>query len=170
MPGRKIHRMQMASLRERPDGEAWILEQYVGEGLTVRQLVKALDVSTCAFYEWLKEEPGRWERWKEAKRVRAETLAEETQEIADQVREDPDAVAKAGLRIKARQWLAKVLDPETFGERKEAVVQIGELHLTALREINAADTQRRIEAAKLKDAEVDVADYEVVHDDIESLL
>lgn len=184
MTGNPIHRMQLASLRDRGvEGEAWILEKYITDpAISVHKLVKLLDVSTNAFYVWLKEDPERWVRWQEAKKIRAELLAEETTEISDNVKEDPDHIAKAHLKIKTRQWLAKVLDPDTFGEKRETVVQIGELHLTAVKEINAADTTRRLAAAREKEEEEAVeADFEVMPspadqdqdpdpDDIESML
>lgn len=174
MASRPIYNSQIQSLRNRgADGELEVLEWFATGKLTVHKIVKALDVGTRPFYDWLKEDPERWGKWQEAKRLRAEMLAEDAIDIIDSAPESKEAVMKATAQAKVRQWLAACSDPERFGKRAEVNVSIGAVHLTAVEEINAADTKRRLAAAKAKEiaAPVEDADFEIVPaNDVESLL
>lgn len=63
--------------------------------------------------------------WLEAKKARAQYMAESTIEIADTVEPDRDAVAKANLRIATRKWMAASADPDEYGAKKDGpLVQI----------------------------------------------
>jgi hypothetical protein len=77
------------------------------------------------------------ERIDAARRESASALVEEAAQIADSAEPMPAAVAKAGLQVKTRQWLAERFDPERYGSRVPGVavqVNVGELFLDALRQ------------------------------------
>lgn len=54
----------------------------------------------------------------DARRDRAELLAEEALELADDADEDADAISKARLRVDVRKWAAEKADPDKFGAKK----------------------------------------------------
>ena len=64
--------------------------------------------------------------WKDAvaraRKVGASLLASDTLTIADNAEEEPQSIAKARLRIGARQWLAARMDPARFGETRHLTV------------------------------------------------
>ena len=76
-----------------------------------------------------------------AKAVWAEKLAtDECLSITDNVREDRDATAKARLQIETRHKIAGALNAK-FSQRPHVTTNhltIGELHLIAMKEVNAA--------------------------------
>lgn|SRR5574341_1216308 len=154
-------RAQIQALRDRgPEGEAEIFEDYVS-GMTLQKITEKYKVGRRSFYNWLDESPERRKLWEEARKLRAEVLADEAKDIVDEARETPDAIAKAIARAKVRQWLAAVSDPQRFGKRPDTIVQIGAVHLEAVKEINAADTERRLVEARAKEVP---PDYEFVDD------
>lgn len=57
-----------------------------------------------------------------ARRVGAAVLATDTLTIADTAEEDPQSIAKARMRINARQWLASRMDPSRFGETRHLLL------------------------------------------------
>lgn len=126
--------------------EEQVLEDYASGMKTVREIcfeeLGGIGVGVRAFYSWLHLDPNRWAAWQEAKKYRAASTAEETQTIGDQASETRDGVQHADMRIRARQWLASKLDPEAFGTKANTIIAVGELHLSAVAEINAEDTAR----------------------------
>lgn len=68
---------------------------------------------------FMAKDPDKREEYDEAARIGAGVIDEETQAIADECPADRDAVAKAALRIKTRQWRAAHLDRARFGEWKQ---------------------------------------------------
>lgn len=57
------------------------------------------------------------EAYDKAKVRQAKLLAEQTLELADESRDDPDAINAIKLQIDTRRWLAGKLQPRKFGER-----------------------------------------------------
>jgi hypothetical protein len=79
------------------------------------------------FLRWVKREPSRHERFKEAQEMRTEFLAGEILEIADGVEAvDPtsnDTVNRDKLRIDTRKWLMSAHNKKRYGEVKQ--VELG---------------------------------------------
>jgi hypothetical protein len=65
------------------------------------------------------------------------SLSDEAKSIADDVNEDPAAVAKARLRVQQRQWSAERFNAAAFGSKSTQNVSISvtALHLDALRAV-----------------------------------
>lgn len=80
-------------------------------------------VSYEDFLRWVKREPTRHERFKEAQEMRTEFLAGEILEIADGVEAvDPtsnDTVNRDKLRIDTRKWLMGAHNKKRYGETKQ---------------------------------------------------
>jgi hypothetical protein len=74
-------------------------------------------------------------RLEAARRESASALAEQTTEIADAAEAFPASIAKAGLQVRTRQWLAERFAPEQFGQKSSVAVtaNVGQLMLEALR-------------------------------------
>ena len=79
------------------------------------------------FLRWVKREPTRHERFKEAQEMRTEFLAGEILEIADGIESvDPtsnDTVNRDKLRIDTRKWLMSAHNKKRYGEIKQ--VELG---------------------------------------------
>lgn len=86
--------------------------------------------------------PGGFEelrrRLGDARRKGASVMAEEARAIADASDPTPGAVAQARARGDFRFRLAEAWDRERFGSKAAGItIDIGQLHLSALREVNA---------------------------------
>lgn len=83
-------------------------------------------VSYEDFLRWVKRDPTRHERFKEAQEMRTEFLAGEILEIADGVESvdpsAPDTVNRDKLRIETRKWLMGAHNRKRYGEKKEIEV------------------------------------------------
>lgn len=83
-------------------------------------------VSYEDFLRWIKRDPQRHERFKEAQEMRTEFLAGEILEIADGVGAiDPtsnDTVNRDKLRIDTRKWLMGAHNRKRYGETKQIEV------------------------------------------------
>ena len=75
------------------------------------------------FLRWVKRDPQRNERFKEAQEMRTEFLAGEILEIADGVEaidaSAPDTVNRDKLRIDTRKWLMGAHNRKRYGETKQ---------------------------------------------------
>jgi len=116
-----------------------LFDQLAG-GMTMTALVKKIGVSKRVFYKWLRSVEGREEKYYEARRRWADTLAEETLEIADGAIDAHDAQVRK-LRIDTRKWLAARANPDNWGERRDPLLSINiqDQHLVALRELIQPD-------------------------------
>ena len=80
-------------------------------------------VSYEDFLRWIKRDPQRHERFKEAQEMRTEFIAGEILEIADGVGTiDPasnDTVNRDKLRIDTRKWLMGAHNRKRYGETKQ---------------------------------------------------
>jgi hypothetical protein len=160
MPGNPKKRASLAKLRlmSAAQFEEILIDYAQGE----RPLQAVLDARGIVMLGWrshLKEHPECKAAWEEAKRYRAESLAEASLGIADGADTTNTAdVRKAQLRVAVRHWLAARYDPERFGTSGESVVSIGQLFLTATKQVNEEDTERRIramEASKHAEARIE---------------
>lgn len=84
------------------------------------------EVSYEDFLRWVKKDPMRHERFKEAQEMRTEFLAGEILQIADGVDSiEPasnDAVNRDKLRIDTRKWLMGAHNKKRYGEIKQVEV------------------------------------------------
>lgn len=98
------------------------------------------------FLRWVKRDPQRHERFKEAQEMRTEFLAGEIIQIADGVdsmdRNDPETVNRDKLRIETRKWLMGAHNRKRYGESKQ-IEMSGTVSIT---EALAAAQARVIEA------------------------
>lgn len=78
------------------------------------------------FLRWIKRDPQRHERFKEAQEMRTEFLAGEILEIADGVdaidAACPETVNRDKLRIDTRKWLMSAHNRKRYGETKQIEV------------------------------------------------
>ena len=99
--------------------------EQVYRGRSLRSLVEDDPrlVSYEDFLRWIKRDPQRHERFKEAQEARTEFLAGEILEIADGVESiDPnsnDTVNRDKLRIDTRKWLMSAHNKKRYGESKQ---------------------------------------------------
>lgn len=155
-----------------PELEEQIFLQFIEGKTSVKRLCRDIGVSIRALYDWLQEDPERWVQWQKAKELRAEVMAEDTLDLADDVDESKEAIAKAETQIKVRQWLAACNFPARYGKNAKVEVSINQLHLEAVRDINAEDTQRRLAAAAAKETVITQPEFAVEASDatLEDLL
>ena len=102
--------------------------EHVYRGRSLKSLVEDDPrlVSYEDFLRWVKRDPQRHERFKEAQEMRTEFLAGEILEIADGVESvDPssnDTVNRDKLRIDTRKWLMSAHNRKRYGETKQIEV------------------------------------------------
>jgi hypothetical protein len=87
----------------------------VFDGESVVDFLRDVGMEPQAFYETLKKNPELLDAYADAKRFRAEILANEIVHIADS-EDDPQ---KARNRIQARQWFASKVSPRDWGDRMD---------------------------------------------------
>ena len=111
-------------------------------------------VSYEDFLRWVKRDPQRNERFKEAQEMRTEFIAGEIIEIADGVESmdpsSPDTVNRDKLRIDTRKWLMSAHNRKRYGEVKQVELG-GSISIT---EALAQAQMRVIEAEVLDVADV----------------
>ena len=113
-------------------GEGKIFEA-VASGQTIDSLCGSVGISSGSFYDWLEKVPSRAESLVRARARGAHSLAEQTISIADAATRDDVQVAK--LRSDNRWRLAAKMNPETYGDKQQPLINIdlGSMALDALR-------------------------------------
>ena len=180
MPGQPVRRVVRAELLRRTEAEmgpnATILdygEQWVAGGRTFVEL--AIEVSQAIGLPASREivrsviykdesEPGEAERRLRLARAQgAHAMIEDAREMARDVKENRDAIAKAKLRTDLQQSIARGWNREEWGEAKQAgiTVNIGSLHLDSLRRV--AIEQGSNNPLRLQTPDAQVVDAEVVN-------
>lgn len=115
----------------------WIeaLAQWIEDGGSLSSFCREYPQGPCktAWFEWINGDPIIADRYARARENGADTLAEETVAIADEVKDagqfDSARVNAARLRVDARKWVASKLKPKTYADRLETV-QSGTLTVT----------------------------------------
>lgn len=87
----------------------------VARGSTLTAYLKAVGMDDLRFYEIVETTPQLTSDYARAKRARAESIAQEIVDIADN---EADA-QKARNRIQARQWYAGKILPREYGDRMD---------------------------------------------------
>ncbi|MDE9483238.1 ubiquitin carboxyl-hydrolase [Xenorhabdus bovienii] len=89
----------------------------LAEGESLRSICKRPGMPNKAtVFRWLAENQEFRDQYAHAREVQAETLIEETLEIADDCIADPAEVAKAKLRVDTRKWFITKVAPKKYGE------------------------------------------------------
>jgi hypothetical protein len=97
-----------------------------------------MGVSAAMLSEWLRSDPERGGLLSQARTVAAQALAEQSLAISDGA--NPEGVQVARLQVETRKWLASKYDTALFGDKPGVQINIGQLHLDALRKVQA-DTE-----------------------------
>lgn len=79
------------------------------------------DIEYDAFWRWIKRDPQRYERYKEAKELRTEWWAGRIVEIAEAEDSDED-VARSKLKIDTYKWLMGADNRKQYGDIKQVEV------------------------------------------------
>lgn len=86
----------------------------VAKGRSINSVCKDSDMPVrSTFYEWISTHSWLADKYARARELRAEVLAEEIIEIADNA-EDAN---KARLQVDARKWAASKLDAKRYGDK-----------------------------------------------------
>ena len=122
--------------------------EYTAQGESLTTMCKRDDMPTkVTIINWLNAYPEFALAFEEAKRAKAESLADEIIDIADDHaavtfydadgnrRIDAGAVAHAKLRIDSRKWSAAKLKPKTYGDKMQTEVS-GSLETMSEEEID----------------------------------
>lgn len=119
-------------------GEHTLLEK-IASGMTMAGLARELKISNLSLYHWIRKDPDREERFKQARAIAADQWADECLDIADA--SDNLSANADRLKIETRKWLAGIAAPEKFQAKPTTAVQVNvaQLHLDALRQLNLAD-------------------------------
>jgi len=95
--------------------------EWMCSGGSVRQYAKQPNTpSESTIYRWIdadKDEFGS--RYTRAREMRVELLVDKMQELADDVKEDALAIAKAKLQIETIRWYAEKVKPKVYGDKLE---------------------------------------------------
>lgn len=138
MAGNPIKRQLLADI-EKAGGFEFILSTIV-DGGSIQDLAKRFGVSRKFLSELLNKDPQQKIALKQARKMKAETFADQALQIVDTVEESPNAISKAREQANIRKWLAGVHDPETYGQKQNSVtINVGDLHLDALRQAPILD-------------------------------
>ena len=85
-------------------GETVLLEK-IASGLTMAGLARELNISNLSLYHWIRKDPDREERFRQARTIAADQWADECLDIARRV---PDRLVKH----LPRQALVPIVSPE----------------------------------------------------------
>lgn len=120
-------------------GETVLLEK-IASGLTMAGLARELKISNLSLYHWIRKDPDREERFKQARAIAADQWADECLDIADA--SDSQSANADRLKIETRKWLAGIAAPDKFQAKPTTAVQVNvnQLHLDALRQLNLASS------------------------------
>jgi AcrR family transcriptional regulator len=109
-------------------------------GATLSDIAERVGVSYRTLTRWLATTEERKDLYRQARKMAAGRLAEDTLGISDGATQQDVQVAR--LRVDTRRWLASRYDPDTFGERQVPTVAINlqQLRIDALRYLEALDS------------------------------
>ncbi len=141
MAGKMITAQAHATIRK-AGGETFIFDQ-VASGRSLKDIAEELGVSRPILSTWCNA-PARRESYRQARQAAADALVEEGLAIADSVREASE-VPGAKLRADFRRWMAARMNAQSWGDQTGALVSVdlGKLHIEALRAANREDAERR---------------------------
>lgn len=115
---------------------------HIAQGMTIGRLAEFIECSRPMLSFWINHTEERRVAVLNARKLKAEKLAEEALEIADEADETSNSgVNKARLQVDTRKWMASKLDPEKYGDTAKTQVNIsmGDLHLQALKHMGKVE-------------------------------
>lgn len=98
------------------------------EGKALRKCIKEAGISTATFYTWMNKVPDRLKQYARAHEIRAEIMASEILEIADDSSQDvinseklgpienKEFINRSRVRIDSRKWLMSKMLPKKYGD------------------------------------------------------
>lgn len=118
-----------------------MFERVLGElvnGRTLKDVIStdARGIDYRAFWAWVKRDPQRMERYKEAKELRTEWWAGRIVEIAE-ADDSLEDVARSKLKIDTYKWLMGADNRKTYGESKQIEVNQSISIIAALEQANS---------------------------------
>lgn len=140
--------------------------QLVAQGKTLASALASFNMLPQRFHEIISKERELAAAYARAQELRADLLADEVLEIADNANLDPQ---RARNMIDARRWRAKTLNPKTYGERidlnvTQTIDVLGTLTQARSRLLRPVDDQQPdiIDVTPIESTACDVAptDYE----------
>ena len=118
-------------------GEHTLLEK-IASGMTMAGLARDLKISNLSLYHWIKKDPERQDRFKQARAIAADQWADECLDIADAA--DSISANADRLKIETRKWLAGVTNPDKYQAKPAPAtavqINVNDLHLQALKQLN----------------------------------
>lgn len=145
----------------RPTGYTIGMAEYLCHRLSCGETMKRICSedgmpSQSMVYRWLNTYPKFREKYQIAREIQADTLADETLDIAREG--SVEDVAKNRLRLDAVRWFTKILNPSKYGDH-QTVKHEGEIDLNVtLRAKPDDDLNREIEALLTRGNITDVED------------
>jgi len=103
-----------------------MFERVLGEMVRGRTLKNVIEhdvrqIDYEAFFRWIKRDPARHERYKEAKELRTEWWAGRLVEIAE-ADDSTEDVARSRLRVDTLKWLMGADNRKTYGDTKQVEI------------------------------------------------
>lgn len=92
---------------------------WIARGKSLSSYCKQHDIGMEQVYRWLRARADFRERYAQAHEDRADTLADEMLEMADQRGLCLEDAQMAKLSVETRKWIASKLRPSKYGERQE---------------------------------------------------
>jgi hypothetical protein len=155
MAGRPKYRALVAHI-EAVGGIEWVCDLIRAGDRTLTQIAAMLGTTRPILYQYLHVNEEHKRLYQRARLESAGALAEQAMQIVDE--SDPmvpASVQQARERSGVRRWLAERFDRDTFGQPVGGnVIQIGELHLDALRKYGGPSVLPPGQGVDVVDAEV----------------
>lgn len=144
MAGQPKYR-QMVERIEELGGIDWLSGE-IADGRSQREVAAELGYSRSMLGRWIRKDPDRVARCKEAQLEGASAMVEEGRELLDNADEKSTAgVQKARSQADFRRWWAGVIDRPSFGPPDQRtsinVLNIENLHLAALQAQGSPEAQ-----------------------------
>jgi hypothetical protein len=114
------------------------VSSHIAQGMTIGRLAEFIECSRPMLSFWINHTEERKVAVLNARKLKAEKLAEEVIEISDGVDGSSNSeVSKARLQVDTRRWVASKLDPEMYGDKADTKINItiNDLHLQAVKEL-----------------------------------
>lgn len=130
--------------RGRPNTQLELYEKYgakicseLEEGRSLSDILRDDGMpSSSTVFRWLENDIGNFrEEYARARDGQAAFYAEQIIAIADNVKEDAQAIAKAKLQIDSRKWIAARMAPKHWGNKSEVLVSSKSENMTSLTEL-----------------------------------
>lgn len=119
-PAQGEQRKKLGRPSEYTPEEADRICQWIADGKSLKSYCRQTGRHMITVYAWMREHPDFLSRYARAREDRADSLADEMQDIADETTSGTfEQIAAAKLRIETRKWIASKLRPGTYGDRIE---------------------------------------------------